>query len=83
MEEHRVRNPLIERRTVQGKSHHLWSNITLAQKFSAKSLEKYGYELTFVRCSSTGNIAIMMFDNNSTTISCDGGINTHPNIKIR
>jgi hypothetical protein len=83
MEEHGVRNPLIERRTIQESSDGLWSNLTLAQKLSASSLEKYGYELTFVRCSSTGNSAIMMLDNHTTIVSFDGSINTSPQIKIR
>ncbi len=77
------RDPLIERRSYQGEFQALWSELTLAQKFSASSLSKYGYELAFVRHSSSGNIAVMLLDDNATTISCDGVIDTTPDIIIR
>ncbi|MDG1750491.1 MAG: hypothetical protein P8I03_02340 [Thalassotalea sp.] len=83
MEENSLRDPLIERRTHQNNFDELWSNLTLAQKFSASSLAKYGYELAFIRCSSSGNVAIMLLDENTTAISCDGSIDTSSDIKIR
>ncbi len=83
MEQQNIRDPLIERRSYQGKFQDLWAELTLAQKFSASSLSKYGYELAFIRHSASGNIAIMLLDDNATTISCDGDINTTPEITIR
>lgn len=83
MEKRKIRDPLIERRSYQGNFQDLWSELTLAQKFSASSLSKYGYELAFIRHSSAGNIAIMLLDDNATIITCDGDINTTPDIVIR
>ena len=77
------RDPLIERRHHDADYQALWSELTLAQKFSASSLAKYGYELAFIRHSSAGNLAIMLQDNNTSTISSDGVINSDPNIIIR
>lgn len=83
MEQNNFRDPLIERRSNPNNFDELWSNLTLAQKFSASSLAKYGYELAFIRCSSRGNVAIMLLDDNATAINCDGGIDTSPDIKVR
>jgi len=44
----RTRDPLIERRSDNASFHDLWGELTLAQKFSASSLAKYGYELIFL-----------------------------------
>ncbi len=83
MEERKIRDPLIERRSHQVGFQDLWANLTLAQKFSASSMRKYGYELAFIRASSSGNVAVMLLDDNATTISSDGEINTVPDIVIR
>ncbi|MEW6990338.1 hypothetical protein AADZ91_06550 [Colwelliaceae bacterium 6441] len=83
MQEGKSRDPLIDRRASQDDFQSLWSHLTLAQKFSASSLAKYGYQLSFMRCYPSGNIAIMQLDNNVTTISCDGDIDTNPSIHIR
>jgi hypothetical protein len=83
MEHNSLRHPLIERRTKQNDFNELWSNLTLAQKFSASSLAKYGYELSFIRCSSKGNVALMLLDDNATIIHFDGNIVTSPDIEVR
>ena len=83
MEERQFRDPLIERRHHQEQHEELWTHLTIAQKFSASSLSKYGYELAFIRRSAAGNVAVMLLDGNATTISCDGEINTSPDITIR
>ncbi len=83
MTECNKRDPLIERRRHENPQQDLWSELTLAQKFSASSLAKYGYELIFIRCSASGNIAIMQHSENITTIACDGNINTRPDIDTR
>lgn len=83
MAQQRQRDPLIERRHCHTESLDLWAELTLAQKFSAGSLLKYGYELAFIRHSVKGNVAFMLFGDNVTTIDCDGTINTTPNDKLR
>ncbi len=61
----------------------LWNKLSLAQKFAASSLTQFGYDLTYIRNSNVGNIAIMLCDDNAATISTEGEINTSPNIIIR
>lgn len=83
MEELKVRDPLIERRHYQANHNDLWTNLTIAQKFSASSLTQYGYELAYIRRSNTESLAIMLLDGNATTINGEGEIDTSPNITLR
>ncbi|GLX77989.1 hypothetical protein tinsulaeT_13290 [Thalassotalea insulae] len=83
MESSKNRDPLIERRSHDSDYQSLWTELTLAQKFSASSLSKYGYELAFIRHSTAGNIAVMLLDDNASTISSDGMIDSSPDIIIR
>jgi len=77
------RDSLIERRLHMEQNVEWWDKLTLAQKFSASSLAKYGYELSYIRNSSSGSLAVMMQDRNISTIAEDGDIDTNPNIHIR
>jgi len=83
MEKCKVRSPLIERRSGQGANCELKFNLTLAQKFSVSNLEKYGYELVFIRSYEAGNVAVMLREDNATIITCEGDINTSSDILIR
>lgn len=83
MEDYQDRDPLIERRFHNESRDQMWSSLTIAQKFSASSLAKYGYELAFIRHSSAGNLAVLLLDDKVTTVSNDGQIDTSPNIILR
>ena len=83
MENEGRRDILIERRQPSVEENPWWDRLTLAQKFSASSLARYGYNLAFVRSSEAGSLAVLLCDGNCTTISDDGDINTNPNIHIR
>lgn len=75
---------LLERR--QGKLHsidELWRDLTLAQKFAASNLMKFGYKLSFIRDYHNTHIAILTCNDNIAVISKVGEINIHPNIQIR
>jgi hypothetical protein len=61
----------------------LWDKLSLAQKFAASSLTQFGYDLIYIRNSSTGNLAILLCNGNAATISTEGEIDTSPNITIR
>ncbi len=61
----------------------LWNKLSLAQKFAASSLTQFGYDLTYIRNSNTGNLAILLCNGNAATISSEGEINTSPDIVIR
>ena len=77
------RDPLIERRSLSPEQQGWWDKLTLAQKFSASNLSKYGYDLAFVRNANAGGIAVLLRDEKCTTIAADGEIDTQPNIVIR
>jgi hypothetical protein len=88
MESKPNRNSLIERRHYaigdNADPSENWNKLTLAQRFAALSLTKYGYELRFTRFSSNGSTAVLVLKNGTpATISEDGDINTTPDIQIR
>lgn len=78
------REALLERRAKNDISNNiLWDKLSLAQKFAASSLIKYGYALRFLRNSNEGSLAIMICEGNPATISSEGEIDSSPNIIIR
>jgi len=88
MENKPFRDTLIERRDLSFSgdvnANNDWQKLTLAQRFSATSLTKYGYELMFIRNSCSGSTAVMVLQNGTpATISEEGDINTTPDIYIR
>jgi hypothetical protein len=78
------RETLLERRAQNSvESSSLWNKLSLAQKFAASSLTQFGYDLTYIRSSRVGNLAILLCNDNAATISTEGEIDTSPNIVIR
>ena len=77
------REVLLERRQYQPEQSALWDKLTLAQKFAASSLSKFGYDLAFIRSSNSGSLAVMLCDGNAATIVDDGQIDSSPDIVIR
>ncbi|NQY86920.1 MAG: hypothetical protein HRT51_04085 [Colwellia sp.] len=76
-------NPMLERRKTPAEHPVWWKKLSLAQKFSASSLGKFGCELAFVRNEPGQNIAVLTCDSGVAVITEDGDINTAPNIHIR
>lgn len=72
-----------ERRHYTADKSALWDRLSITQKFSATSLNQFGYELAFVRKAETGHIAVMLCNNNVATIDNEGEIDTSSNIIIR
>jgi hypothetical protein len=77
------REILLERRQQSVIVETLWGKLSLAQKFAASSLAQFGYDLTYIRNSNAGNLAILLCNGNAATISNEGEIETSPNIVIR
>lgn len=78
------REALLERRAQNSVvASTLWNKLSLAQKFAASSLTQFGYDLTYIRSSNIGNLAILLCDDNAATISTEGEIDTSPCIVIR
>jgi len=75
--------PMLERRREAPEQSVWWNKLTLAQKFSASSLGKFGYELTFVRNENEQSIAVLQCSGGVAVISEDGDIDTSPTIIIR
>jgi len=74
---------LVERRGEQPEHSIWWGKLTLAQKFSASSLGKFGYELSFIRNDNGHSLAVLICNEGIAVIAEDGDIDTSPNIKVR
>lgn len=77
------KQPIVERRLEKPEQSIWWSKLSLAQKFSASSLGKFGYELAFVRNEQGSNLAVLLCNGGVAVITEDGDINTSPDIHIR
>ena len=77
------KKPLVERRNEPPEQSVWWDKLSLAQKFSASSLGKFGYELVFVRNENGKNLGVLMCNGGVAVITEDGDINTSPDIVIR
>jgi hypothetical protein len=75
--------PTIDRRNQAPEQSVWWSKLSLAQKFSASSLGKFGYELAFVRNENGKSLAVLLCNGGVAVVSEDGDINTSPDINIR
>ena len=75
--------PLVERRQEAPENSVWWSRLSLAQKFSASSLGKFGYEVLFIRNDNGKSLAVLSCNGGLAVISEDGEINTSPTIHIR
>lgn len=76
-------NPIVDRRERAPEHSTLWKKLSLAQKFSASSLGKFGYELIFIRQVKGRNVAVLTCNSGLAVITEDGDINTSPDIHIR
>lgn len=74
--------PTIDRRNKDPEQSNHWDDLSLAQKFSASSLGKFGYELSFIRYNKD-KIAVLQCNGKIAIILENGEINTTPDIKIR
>lgn len=72
-----------ERRQTAKDLHVLWEQLTLAQKFSVAELQRYGYQLQFVRQMPTGQLAILDFVGKLAAIDNNGQIDTEPSLVLR
>lgn len=75
--------PMLERRHRSPEHSAWWNKLSLAQKFSASSLGKFGYELSFVRIEHGHSVAVLTCSSGVAVITEEGDINTSPHINIR
>lgn len=76
---------IAERRNYNLKDDELWQRLNLSQKFTASSLNKFGYELAFIRHdkNSGQKIVVMLCGDKAATISELGEIDDNPQIELR
>lgn len=77
------RLPTEDRRHESPENSVWWEKLTLAQKFSASSMGKFGYEIAFVRHEKGHSLAVLKCPGGLAVIFEDGDIDTSPVIKIR
>ena len=74
---------VIERRQSTREMQPFWDELNLAQKFSVAELQRFGYELSFVRHATSGSLAVLKAGNKFAAINHEGVIDTAPDIVIR
>jgi len=72
-----------ERRQMDKDVHFFWDDLNLAQKFSVAELQRFGYDLLFVRHITDGSLAILASGDKIAAIDIEGQIDTAPRITIR
>jgi len=72
-----------ERRLTDKDMNYFWDQLNLAQKFSVAELQRYGYQLQFVRNMPTGKVAVLDVAGKLAAIDDDGQIDTAPEIILR
>lgn len=77
------KSPIINRRKESLEASVWWNKLSLAQKFSASSLGKFGYELLFIRTVKGCKVAVLECNGDTATITEDGEINTTAQIELR
>jgi hypothetical protein len=72
-----------ERRQMDKDIHFFWDDLNLAQKFSVAELQRFGYDLLFVRHIDDGSLAILASGGKMAAIDMEGQIDTAPNVTLR
>jgi len=60
-----------------------WQQLNIAQKFSVAELQRFGYELEFVRRSPSFSLAVLRSSGRIASVDQDGQIDTNPKIVFR
>ena len=72
-----------ERRQMDKDIHFFWDDLSLAQKFSVAELQRFGYDLLFVRHIANGSLAVLAAGSKMAAIDVDGQIDTEPKVVLR
>ncbi len=72
-----------ERRQMDKDIHFFWDDLSLAQKFSVAELQRFGYDLLFVRHIANGSLAVLAAGSKMAAIDVDGQIDTEPRVVLR
>lgn len=72
-----------ERRQMDKDIHFFWDDLNLAQKFSVAELQRFGYDLLFVRHIADGSLAVLASGNKMAAIDMEGQIDIAPKVTLR
>jgi len=72
-----------DRRTHSQASATLWNKLNVSQKYSARSISNFGYNLTYIRNNNNESLAIFLCGDSIATVNDDGDINSYPDIVLR
>ncbi|OKY25879.1 MULTISPECIES: hypothetical protein [Thalassotalea] len=78
-----LKQPMVDRRREPPEKSVWWTKLSLAQKFSASSLGKFGYELAFIRNENGHSLAVLTCNGGLAVVNEEGDINTSPDIQLR
>ncbi|MDO6427411.1 hypothetical protein Q4489_10320 [Thalassotalea sp. 1_MG-2023] len=78
-----LKQPMVDRRREPPEQSVWWTKLSLAQKFSASSLGKFGYELAFIRNENGHSLAVLTCNGGLAVVNEEGDINTSPDIQLR
>jgi hypothetical protein len=73
----------MERRRQVRDLSYFWDMLSMAQKFSVSELQRFGYELTFVRQQEQQRLAVLKAGPKMASIDENGQINTAPSVTLR
>lgn len=73
----------LERRRQVRDLSYFWDMLSMAQKFSVSELQRFGYELTFVRQQEQQRLAVLRAGPKMASIDENGQINTAPSVLLR
>jgi hypothetical protein len=73
----------MERRRQVRDLSYFWDMLSMAQKFSVSELQRFGYELTFVRQQEQQRLAVLKAGPKMASIDENGQINTAPSVMLR
>lgn len=73
----------LERRRQVRDLSYFWDMLSMAQKFSVSELQRFGYELTFVRQQEQQRLAVLKAGPKMASIDENGQINTAPSVMLR
>lgn len=72
-----------ERRQMDKDIHFFWDDLNLAQKFSVAELQRFGYDLLFVRHIADGSLAVLASGSKMAAIDIEGQIDIEPEVVLR
>ena len=72
-----------ERRQMDKDIHFFWDDLNLAQKFSVAELQRFGYDLLFVRHIANGSMAVLAAGSKVAAIDIEGQIDIEPKVVLR